>query len=139
MIFVYALFYLIDPTRKALKDGVIPSLDLPKKSISVPSHSTKETASFKVRENSLGIHPPTIGTNTGYKSLTKFQQCISKLKVGNSCERDRFSEIQRNIHFCDPNLLLDQHDRLCTIRPIIEHLQEKIQRTSCLVARHISG
>ena len=101
---------MIDPTRKALKDGVLPSLNLPKKSISVPSYSSRDTTSIKKREESSSqINPSSIGTNAVYKSFPEFQQRISKLKLGNSWSID-FSESLVTISSHTDNYLLSKFE-----------------------------
>ena len=46
--------------------------------------------------------------------------------------RDSFREIQRFIHFCNPNMPPDNTDRLHMVRPVIGHLQKKFMATYVL-------
>ena len=81
MILEYVLFHSIDQTRKALKDGVLPSLNLPKKSLSVPPPSPRANSSIKKREESTSsqVDPSEMGI-----TFLEFQQLVAKLKLGNS-------------------------------------------------------
>ena len=85
---------------------MLPSLNLPKKRISVPHHSSGDTASIKKREESSSqVNPSSIGTNKVHKSFPEFQQQFSKLKLGNSWSID-FSESLVNISSHTDNYLL---------------------------------
>ena len=90
MILEYVLFHSIDPTRKALKDGVLTSLNLPKKSLSVPPPSPRATSSIKKREESTSsqVDPSEMGITEIYKRFLEFEQRVSKLTLGNSWSID---------------------------------------------------
>ena len=62
---------------------------------------------------------------------------IFHTNIGKIFTRDRFAEIQRFVHFCDPNMMGESRDRLRTIRPVLDHLQEKF-KTMYVLARDIS-
>ena len=86
---LYVLFYSIDPTRKALKDGVLPSLHLPKKSLSVSPPPPRSTTAIKKREENISSTVSSSSVSMAvYKSFPEFQQRISKLKLGDSWQID---------------------------------------------------
>jgi len=52
-------------------------------------------------------------------------------------KRDRFTEIERFLHLCDPNLIDGNHDRLRMIRPVLNHLQDRF-KSLYVLSRDIS-
>ena len=53
--------------------------------------------------------------------------------VADVMSRDRWEEIKRHIHFNDNSVQPTRHDenfdRMFKIRPLVEHLQKKVQHT----------
>ena len=67
---------------------MLPSLHLPKKSISVSSPPPRPTTAIKKREENISSALPSSIPSAVYKSFADFQQRISKLKLGNSWHID---------------------------------------------------
>ena len=79
---MYALFYSLDPTGKSLKDGVVPSSHLRKKSISAAFPPPHSAASIIKREESTSSTAlPSSTPMAVYKGCSKFQKCISMLSA----------------------------------------------------------
>ena len=74
----------------------------------------------------------TTPTNERY-FLAEESKWIFHTNINKIFSRDRFREIQRFIHFCNPNIPPDNTDRLYMVRPVIDHLQKKF------MAKYILG
>ena len=80
-------FYVYD-TRKKLKEGEIPKLNLPKKSCAATSTTSRSTSSIQKRDELsmlLELSPPTTFPDV-YKDFKDFQSRVVKLSLGSSWE-----------------------------------------------------
>ena len=74
------IFSYLDPTRKALKDGVLPTLNLPVKSVLSSCSVTRATLAINKREEALSVRIEPV-PSLPYSSFADFNRKIALLKL----------------------------------------------------------
>ena len=74
---------VLDPIRKSLKEGALPTLNLPQKSITLPKPPPPSSSSIQKQEECLLLQQLTPPSPPGfvYKMFLDFQQRIKKLQL----------------------------------------------------------
>ena len=69
---IFLLFTYTDPTRKLIKEGELPKLNLPVKSIvsSIAAHSSRSCASIEKREEIANLVLPVVSKRIVYKKFS---------------------------------------------------------------------
>ena len=96
--------FLLDPSKKVLKEGELPQLNLPSKSIPTKLSKPRSTASIAKRENA-DICADKLSPEFCYKSLDEFKKRINQLKLPNDWlieNKDEYCLIKE----VDPTLVL---------------------------------
>ena len=76
-------FNFADPSRKQLKDGELPTLNLPKKSVHVSSLPPRASSSIQEREESQAFQASQIFTPSPvYRDFADFKKRIINLQLG---------------------------------------------------------
>ena len=75
--------FYIYPTRKSLKEGALPTLNLPKKSVAVLTSPPRSTSSIQKREE-CSVSPNSNSMSSVYKDFSDFVQRIVNLKLSDT-------------------------------------------------------